>query len=124
QGGVQATDWLRATGNLTLSNNKVKNFTEYLDDWDNGGQKINQYRETDIALSPDIIGAATITFTPFKSFNIDLISKYVGEQYLDNTSNDARKLDAYYTQDVRVNYIFSKKWLKNTELILQVNNVF
>ncbi len=86
----------------------MKNFTEYLDDWDNGGQKINQYRETDIALSPDIIGAATITFTPFKSFNIDLISKYVGEQYLDNTSNDARKLDAYYTQDVRVNYIFSK----------------
>lgn len=124
QGGANINKWLKASGNLTVSRNRVKNFTEFIDDYDNGGQKINSYEETDISFSPSVLGAATITITPIKKLNIDLLSKYVGKQYLDNTSNDARRLNAFYTQDVRASYSFSKAWVKNTELILQLNNVF
>ncbi|HYO22790.1 MAG TPA: TonB-dependent receptor, partial [Flavisolibacter sp.] len=124
QAGTVLTRWARASANLTLSRNKVKNFQEYIDDYDNGGQKINRYAETDISFSPAVTGAATITLTPIQKFSIDLLSRYVGKQYLDNTSNEARKLNAFYTQDIRAIYSFSKAWIKNTDLILQVNNVF
>lgn len=33
------------------------------------------------------------------------MSKYVGEQYLDNTSNSDRKLDAFFVNDFRINYL-------------------
>ncbi len=124
QGSVIANKWLRASANLALSRNKVKNFTEYIDDYDNGGQKVNRYIETDISYSPSVVGAATIALTPLQKLNVDFISKYVGKQYLDNTSSEARKLNAFYTQDVRIIYSFSKRWLKGIDLIAQANNVF
>ena len=87
-------------------------------------QKINNYSSTDIALSPAIIGSATISFLPGKNFELGLISKYVSKQYLDNTQNEGRKLDPYYVEDVRVIYAFSRKFLKEANIILQINNVF
>ena len=36
---LKINSWLNAAGNLSLSKNKVIDFTEYIDDYDNGGQK-------------------------------------------------------------------------------------
>lgn len=120
--------WLRAGGNLTLSRNRIKGFTEYIDAYDANynwvGQNTNYYRQTDISFSPNVIAAATITLLPIKQLSIDLLSKYVSKQYLDNTSNDNRKLNPYFTEDVRAIYSFKRKWLRNVDLIFQVNNVF
>lgn len=124
QGGAVITGWLRASANLTLSRNRVKNFTGFYDDYDNGGQKSILYKEADISFSPAVTGAATVTVQPFQAFSIDLLSKYVGKQYLDNTSNENRKLDAYFTEDVRMAYMLQKGPLKNADIILQVNNIF
>jgi len=121
---LKITSWLNAAGNFSLSKNKVIDFTEYIDDYDNGGQQINQYSKTDIAFSPNMIGGATINFIPLKNAELSLISKYVGKQYLDNTQNESRKLNAYYTQDARFIYTISKKCLKELNIILQANNVF
>jgi iron complex outermembrane receptor protein len=55
---------------------------------------------------------------------LSLICKYVGNQYLDNTQNEVRKLNAYYTQDARFIYTISKGCLKELNIILQANNVF
>lgn len=123
QGAAVFTDWLRASANLTLSRNKVMNFQEFYDDYDNGGQQSKSYKETDISFSPSVIGASTITLTPLHHFTVDLLSKYAGKQYLDNTSNESRKLNAYFTEDVRLAYALQKGALKNAELIFQVNNV-
>jgi len=122
--GTTINQYVKIAGNIALSRNKIKNFKEFIDDYDNGGQKENFYKEPDISFSPNVVGAATITVLPFKSFSVDLLSKYVGKQYVDNTSNNARKHDAYYVQDMRAIYSFNKKWLKNADIILQVNNVF
>lgn len=124
QGSIAISKWMKASANLTFSKNKILNFTEYIDDYDNGGQKINHYPENDISFSPSVVGAGTITVTPVERLTIDLLSKYVGQQYLDNTGNDFRKLDPYFTEDIRIMYSFHKKWLKNVDLIFQANNVF
>jgi iron complex outermembrane recepter protein len=128
QGSSTINKWLKAGANLTLSKNRIKGFTEYVDAYDTSytwiGQKTNVYKESDISFSPNIIGAATITILPMKHLNIDLVSKYVSKQYLDNTSNEARKLNPYFTEDIRTVYSFTTKWLKNVDVILQVNNIF
>jgi iron complex outermembrane receptor protein len=124
QGGIRPTDWFRASGNIAFSKNKIKHFAEYIDDYDNGGQKINTYSSTDIALSPSTVGAATLSFLPVEELELSLLSKYVSKQYLDNTQNDGRKLDPYYLQGIRAVYTFHKRFLKEANIVLQVNNVF
>lgn len=120
QGGGQINKWLSANANLTLSRNKVKNFTEYIDDYDNGGQQTNFYKNPDIALSPNVTGAYSINIIPVKRTEISLVGKYVSRQYLDNTQQKSRSLDGFYTQDVRASYA----WEKFATMFLQVNNVF
>jgi iron complex outermembrane receptor protein len=115
---------MNVSGNIAYSRNKVLDFTEYIDDYDNGGQKENKYSSTDIAYSPNIVGTASINFLPCEKFEISLLSKYVGKQYLDNTQNQSRKLDAFYVQDLRAIYTFNYKLLKEINLIVQINNIF
>src|SRR5665213_57470 len=47
QGGSVLSKWLNISGNISFSRNKIKNFTEYVDDYDNGLQKENLYHNTD-----------------------------------------------------------------------------
>ena len=75
QGGGKISKWLSANANLTLSRNKVKNFTEYIDDYDNGGQQRKFYNNPDIAFSPSVIAGYTITITPEKNTSLDLMGK-------------------------------------------------
>ncbi len=124
QGKLKITRWLNANANFTISENKIKNFTEYDDDYDNGAQKSFDYHNTDISFSPNHIGFANLDFLPVKNAGISLISKYVSKQYLDNTSKNSRSLSAYYLQDVRVNYSLKGKFAKETNFVLQVNNIF
>ena len=124
QGATKINSRLNMGGNIAFSRNKVLDFTEYIDDYGIGGQKENKYSSTDIAYSPNIVGSASINFLPIEKFEISFLSKYVGNQYLDNTQNENRKLDAFYVQDVRAIYTFNYKLLKEINLILQVNNVF
>ncbi|HEU4471973.1 MAG TPA: TonB-dependent receptor plug domain-containing protein [Flavisolibacter sp.] len=123
QGSAVVNSWLRASANLTLSRNRISDFTEYIDDYDNGGQQSKFYPESDISFSPAITGAATVTLAPVKALSVDLLSKYVSEQYLDNTGSEERKLDAYFVQDLRLIYSKGKGWLKNADFIVQVNNI-
>ena len=120
----EITSWLKATGNFSVSKNKVVDFIEYIDDYDNGGQQTKQYTSTDIAFSPNLVGGAVISFFPVKNAELSFIGKYVGKQYLDNTQDENRKLDAFYTQDARLIYTINKGCLKELNIILQANNLF
>ena len=106
------------------SQNKIRNFTEFIDDYDNGGQVQNNYTKTDIAFSPNFVGSSTISFKPSRNTEIALLSRYVSDQFLDNTSNQNRKLDAFFVNDVRLHYDLKLRGIKNISLGLQVNNVF
>lgn len=124
QGGIRLTPWLNVAGNVTFSRNRIKDFTEFYDDYDNGNQKAVPHGTTDIALSPDIVGAGSINILPVKNLEINLPGKYVGRQYLDNTSNKKRSLDAYFVQDARMSYTLRNIGIKEAAVMLQVNNVF
>lgn len=110
QGKARVTQWLQAGGNLTFSKNRIKDFTKNTN--------------TDIAFSPEVVGGAVITFLPLKDLDVSLLGKYVGRQYLNNTSNAAHSLKEYYVQDARVSYTLRKLLFKEITLAAQVNNVF
>jgi iron complex outermembrane receptor protein len=128
--GIEADARLQINNKLawsvtaSISDNKIKNFTEYVDDYDNGGQIVNNYSNTDLAFSPNFIGSGELSWQAFKKTEIALLSKYVGNQYLDNTSNSKRSLDAFFINDLRLRYNTSFKGVKNIGLTLLVNNVF
>jgi iron complex outermembrane receptor protein len=117
-------DWFNISGNISLSENKVMDFVEYFDDYDNGGQKTKSYDKTDISFSPALTGGATLNFRPAKYVELSILSKYVGIQYLDNTSNKTRALEPFYTQDAIALFTVSDKLVRELNLVLQVNNIF
>jgi len=124
--------WLKVFGNATFSQNKIQSFTEYIDNYDHplGLQSEVVHNNTDIAFSPNFLGAGGLTFSPFRYmqhgqvFEVDLLGKYVGKQYLDNTSNDNRSIDPYGLCDVRIRYSIKTKAVKELGLNLMLNNIF
>jgi iron complex outermembrane receptor protein len=123
QGSVKILPWMFVNGNLTLSKNRVTKFSEFVDDYDNGGQKSFSYRNAPIAFSPDVVSSLVASIVPFTNAEVSLIVKYVGRQYLDNTGNKSRSLADYYVQDLRVMYGFATPAFKTLNLVLQVNNL-
>jgi iron complex outermembrane recepter protein len=128
QGKYIFYNWFNIAANIAFSKNKVKNFTEYLDEYDAAGnwlgQKANFYSTADIAFSPNTVTGGSINFMPVKNGEINLIGKYVSRQYLDNTAQKNRSLNPYYTQDVRLSYLIEGKIFKAVNLIVQLNNIF
>lgn len=110
--------------NAALSRNKIKNFTEYIDDYDNGGQQENKYQNTDISFSPNTILSAELIYQPVKALAFSWQTKQVGRQYLDNTSNENRALSAYWLNNARIAYTLNVKGIKQVYLALLLNNVW
>lgn len=124
QATIKPINWFYAAANLTFSKNRVLNFTEYADDFDNGGQKENFFSTAPLSFSPAVIAGATFNIIPIKNSELSFINKYVSTQYLDNTGNKARSIDAFFVTDVRATYKLKTKFAKEIILSFQLNNVF
>jgi iron complex outermembrane recepter protein len=124
QGGIKPAKWFQASGNLSISQNKISNYTSYVDDYDNGEQVGTTYKKTDMALSPNIIAAGTISFYPVSVLEISLPAKFVGTSYLDNTQSDQRRITNYYLQQVRIIYSPKLKSKTAVDFAFYLNNVF
>lgn len=113
-------------GNIAFSQNKIAEFTEYIDDYSGADfrQEAITYTDTDIAFSPNTVASAIIEFKPVKNLSLNWLSKFVGQQFLDNTSNESRDLDAFFTNDLRISYKVQPRYFKSLELNLLINNVF
>jgi iron complex outermembrane receptor protein len=122
--GIKPVRKISWEGNISFSKNKIKNFTAYVDDWDTGIQRTENLGETDLSFSPDIIFNSTISYELYSDLNISLISKYVGKQYIDNTSNSTRSLKPYFVNNIRLNYSLNNRWFKQINLIAGINNIF
>lgn len=117
------TKQLTLMANTTLSQNKIKSFVAYYDDYDNGGQLDTTYKNTDIAFSPAAIAAAQLRYAPVKFFTATLTAKYVGQQFLDNTQTESRSIDPYFTTDLRLAFAFHPKHMRELGLGIQLNNL-
>lgn len=115
---------LVVAGNFTYSRNKIKNFEEVLYDYTVDYDIItNEYNDTDISYSPEIIAGGEIRVMPFQGFEINIFPKFVGEQYLDNTSNENRKIEGYFVSDLRLAYAFTSRWTEEIQLSFLINNL-
>ncbi len=110
--------------NATFSQNKIKNFVSYVDNWTTWGQEVDSLGTTDISFSPNTILSSDISVSPVKNLKLSLISKYVGRQYIDNTSNINRSLDPYFVNDITINYSIETSFIKQIDFLLSLNNIF
>ncbi|MCX6267242.1 MAG: TonB-dependent receptor, partial [Bacteroidetes bacterium] len=114
--------------NATLSSNKINDFVQYIDqydpDWNYLGQQSNFPGKTCLSFSPGIIASSVISYKPFKQLSFSLNSKYVGRQYIDNTSSEERSLKGYFINGAGVMYSLKTKIFEEITFNLAVNNVF
>lgn len=116
---IEITDKLFFQPNVTLSQNKNRDFFFQRD-----GQ-LQNLGDTDIAFSPDVIAGGNITFLPLKKLQVSLLSKYVGEQYMGNIDSEKSTLDAYFINDLNINYEWNiNKGLKSIVFSALINNLF
>ena len=115
---------LTSSGNISVSQNKIASFTEYYDDYDNGGQVAIAHNSTDIALSPNLTAVHQFNFIASNKWSINAASRYVSKQYLDNTQNETRILKAYFLQDLSAIYQLAKKEKWQVQVQFHINNIF
>ena len=128
EAGAKINQWLNLNAGATFSRNKIKSFTEYIDEYDAdfnfSGQQEISHHNTDISFSPSIIANGAVNILPIKNGELSLLSKYVSRQYLDNMQNKTRSLHDYFTEDVRLIYTFKKVVFKEWSIVGQLNNLF
>lgn len=128
--GIQLASQLNWMGSVSVSENKIEDFTEYVDNWsywddpDNQPfQYVTHLGTTDIAFSPSVVAASRLEWTPLQRWSASWLSKYVDDQFIDNTSNPNRKLSDYWVNDVVINYHLPVKNWVTFDFGVQVNNV-
>lgn len=127
-GSALFTRWLRWDANLTLSQNHIQDYVHYVQqydaDWNDLGQKSYALGQTDISFSPSIVASSQLSIEPVKDFSLALVSKYVGKQFLDNSSDQTRMLDPYFVNDFKIGYRFKVQHTQAINVQLFVNNLF
>ncbi len=130
-GTVRIASWLSWDANATFSSNKIRDYVGYVDNCDYTEDMENgpcQFEEelgtTDLSFSPGIIAGSQIDAEPVAHLHLNLSSRYVGRQYIDNTSSEQRKLDPYFVNDLRLSYAIYPQFIKELSLQLQLLNLF
>ena len=133
--GVKITDWFRWEGNMVVSRNKILNYKQYIDLYDNqdNWNWIGQ---------DSVCGTVTIAFSPtitaMSLFSVDIAgfigtiqTNVVSRQYLDNTMDAHAMLKAYTFTNVNLQYdLPMRKWfatrkgVPQVKLLCQLNNIF
>jgi iron complex outermembrane receptor protein len=112
----------------TISKNIIKDFTSYIDTYDSTGAfsgQVSEYLgETDLSFSPNFIFGSELTYKPLPSLSLSLISKYIGRQYIDNTSDKSRSLDGYFVNNFSASYSVKIRHLKEIGFNILINNIF
>lgn len=125
-----ANNKLLLDANATLSQNQIKDYTAYFDVYDNWndyswqGQRSEDFGKTQISYSPNFTGMASLTYIPVNNLYFNLLGKYVGKQYLDNTEDDDKSIDAYFVTNFLAGYTFQTNSFGNIALQFMVNNLF
>ena len=115
---ILAEDWrLRPT--FALSTNKNRDFVASID-----GQ-LQNLGETNISFSPQIVASNMLVYQPVRNFQIGLLSKFVGEQYMGNIDSEASILDSFFINDLNVYYSLENIPLFDSVVLSGlINNLF
>ena len=137
--------WFSIDGNIALSRNRILDFTEYVEDWDdwegnsfNGGKDVNgvpfdgdgyiafHYDNSTLAFSPSVIAGVNATFRFLHGARVVWSTNYVSRQYIDNTQNIERSLPAYTFTDINIGYTLEvgKSWMRSVDFGVKLGNIF
>tara|TARA_B100000795_G_scaffold5140_1_gene3720 strand:- start:337 stop:2499 length:2163 start_codon:yes stop_codon:yes gene_type:complete len=116
---VKLSNFFTINSNMTISSNKNKQILSPKDG------KIFDFGKTNISFSPEFMTSNTIVFSPKDNFNLSLLSKHVGVQYMGNTDALNSKLDSYFVNDFNVSYeINPNRIFKAIVISGLINNIF
>ncbi len=126
--GWNATSWFTLEGNAALSINKIKDFNEFVDNWDNKKNPLKvHYDNSTLAFSPSAILNGFMNFH-YKGAQLVWHTNFVSRQYLDNSENKDRSLPAFSQSDINLSYALKtgkkQNWLKEVVFGLNFNNIF
>jgi iron complex outermembrane receptor protein len=126
--GFIPADFIGWDFTLTLSRNKIIDFTEHYidyntDDW-SSEYKSRKVGTSDIAYSPSLTGSSDISIRIIPRIRLHFISKYVGSQYFDNTMDSKRMLDPYFHNNLMIDIDPGTKHIRGASIQLLVNNIF
>ena len=111
---IAVSDQIIIRPNFTLSRNKNIDLNVAGED----------YGTKDISYSPSVIAGNIIVYKPTENFQISLLQKYVGKQYMNNIELADAKLASYFVNDLNVAYeIKPKSVFKSIIITGLVNNV-
>jgi iron complex outermembrane recepter protein len=123
EAGYKIFKKLQWHANATFSKNIIPEYTEYVDNWDTWGQDSTIQKNMTISFSPSIIANNVFQYEPIKNLHIEFISKYVGKQFIDNTSSNARSLDAYLLHNLSISYSIPNRLFKEFLINFSCNNL-
>ncbi len=124
--GWSPLSWLSFEGNAALSENKIKDFDEYVDNWDGDPLKLH-YDNSTLAFSPSTILNGFVD-VHYKGFNATWHTNFVSRQYLDNSESSQRALPCYSQTNVSLSYKLNvgKAFIgmKSVTFGVDLNNIF
>ncbi len=105
--------------NIALSTNKNIDFLFQRDG------ELQNLGNTNIAYSPDIVVGNILSYLPNKKFQISLLTKYVGKQFMGNIDAEGSVLEDYSQTDFNIQYTFNtNSFIKSIVLTGLINNIF
>ena len=128
QGGFSLPCGLEWTGNLTLSRNRIRGFKEtiygYDDAWNDLPPVEINHGDTHIAFSPEILAGSRLAYS-IKGLRAELMTQYVGKQYMSNADVAAHRLDDYCVSHLDLSYSFApRRYVKNVRVGVAIYNLF
>lgn len=126
--GVKLASWLRWDVNATWSKNRIKNYVEYVSDYNESWKELwtqtaRHLGTTPIAFSPSFMAGSLFSFD-HKGWEASFQSQYVSRQYLDNSGSRENSLDAYFVSHLHAGYTFSAPYTKGITVGATVYNLF
>jgi len=113
-----SSNWLWQP-NLALSSNQNLDFYFKRDG------VLENLGKTQLAYSPNLVAGSALMYIPSTSFQIGILSKYVGKQYMGNIDAESSILPSYFTNDLNAVYTWKpKKGVSEIQWSMVVNNIF
>lgn len=137
-------EWFQWAANLTLSRNKIPNYTDWVSiydaDWNELRQDEIHFGNVTIAFSPTVIFSNVFTFD-YAGFRADIQTIAVSKQYLDNTMSEEAILKPYTVTNLTLHYtlpiqqrqrsnsdsgltVQRSRFIPKITLMAQANNLF
>lgn len=130
EAGYNFHDKVILKGTAAFSQNRIRDFINYVDNWDYWSDPENEPFQVEeaignstLAYSPSVVTSSQVEYRPVRGLRFSILSKYVSRQYIDNTATEQYAIDPYFVNDLRVSYAIYPRWADELGFSLLVANL-